>query len=172
MDIQALVNEIPDSDQSVADGIDFISNGKQFLMFNLGSECYAVDILCVEEIRSWEAPTKIPNAPEYVKGVINIRGLIVPIIDFRLKFNICRADYIDSTVVMVLTIENDTSTKTMGLVVDAVSDVIDVDENDIKAGSGFVGSIPPENVQGLVNVNDSVVTVLNVKALQQIGEQT
>jgi len=168
MDIQALVNEIPDSDQSVVEGIDFISNGKQFLMFNLGSESYAVDILCVEEIRSWEAPTKIPNAPEYVKGVINIRGLIVPIIDFRLKFDICRADYVDSTVVMVLTIDSDTITKTMGFVVDAVSDVIDVDENEIKADSGFVGSIPPENIQGLVNVNDDVVTVLNVKALQYV----
>mgnify|MGYP000486177474 FL=1 len=137
-------------------------------MFNLGNERYAVDILCVEEIRSWEQPTKIPNSPEYVKGVINIRGLIVPIIDFRLKFDICRADYIDSTVVMVLTIENEASTKTMGFVVDAVSDVIDVEDSDIKTDSGFVGSIPQENIQGLVNVNDNVVTVLNVKALQQI----
>jgi len=168
MDIQALVNEVPDSDQSVVEGIDFISNGKQFLMFNLGNERYAVDILCVEEIRSWELPAKIPNSPEYVKGVINIRGLIVPIIDFRLKFNICNADYIDSTVVIVLTIESNITTKTMGFVVDAVSDVIDVEDTDIKTDSGFVGSIPQENIQGLVNVNDSVVTVLNVKALQQI----
>ncbi|GLX76826.1 purine-binding chemotaxis protein CheW [Thalassotalea insulae] len=169
MDIQALAHEIPDIDQSMVDEIDFISNGKQFLMFNLASECYAVDILCVEEIRSWELPTKIPNSPEYVKGVINIRGLIVPIIDFRLKFNICRAEYLDSTVVMVLTIENGGTTKTMGFVVDAVSDVIDVEEQDIQADSGFVGSIPQESIQGLVNVGESVVTILNVNALQQLG---
>lgn len=168
MDIQTLAPKIPDSDQTVIEEIDFISNGKQFLMFNLGNELYAVDILCVEEIRSWEEPTIIPNAPNYVKGVINIRGLIVPIIDFRLKFDVCVAEYIDSTVVMVLTIETDDATKTMGFVVDAVSDVIDVEDDDIKVSAGFVGSIPQENVQGLVNVNERVVTLLNVPALQHI----
>lgn len=168
MDIQTFASEVPDIDQTIMEEIDFISNGQQFLMFNLGQELYAVDILCVEEIRSWEEPTLIPNAPSYVKGVINIRGLIVPIVDFRLKFNVCTAQYIDSTVVMVLTIETDEATKTMGFVVDAVSDVIDVEDEDIKTDAGFVGSIPKENVKGLVNVNERVVTLLNVTALQHV----
>jgi len=170
MNIQDMANDIPVEGDHNIEGIDFITSGDQYLTFSLDEEEYAVDILCVDEIRSWEHPTKIPNAPTYVKGVINIRGLIVPIVDLRLKFSLSEAVYIDTTVVIVLTIENEEEdkAKTIGFVVDAVSDVIDVNSNDIKSDHGFGGNIPADNIQGLFNVDDNVVTVLNVVALQHI----
>jgi len=80
MDIQALAQDVPIEGEYTMEGVDFITSGEQYLTFLLSQEQYAVDILCVEEIRSWEQPTKIPNAPSYVKGVINMRGIIVPIV--------------------------------------------------------------------------------------------
>ena len=150
------------------EGVDFITSGEQYLTFLLAQEQYAVDILCVEEIRSWEQPTKIPNAPSYVKGVINMRGIIVPIVDLRLKFTIGEALYRDSTVVIVLTVEANAKSRTIGFVVDAVSDVLNADEGDIKNAPAFGGCVPQNYVEGLVNVGDNVVTLLNVKALQEI----
>jgi purine-binding chemotaxis protein CheW len=168
MDIQALADEIPMEGEYNLEGIDFISSGKQYLTFILAQEQYAVDILCVEEIRSWENPTKIPNAPNYVKGVINMRGIIVPIVDLRMKFNIGEANYSDTTVVIVLTVETTEKTRTIGFVVDAVSDVLNVEENEIKPAPAFGGCVPQNYLDGLVNVSDNVVTLLNVKALQAV----
>ena len=168
MDIQALAKEIPSEGEQSLEGIDFITNGDQYLTFLLDKEQYAVDILCVEEIRSWELPTIIPNAPHYVKGVINMRGIIVPIIDLRLKFNIGQPLYTETTVVIVLTVETEEQTRTIGFIVDAVSDVLDVDENEIKKATAFGGHVPQEYVGGLINVGDNVVTLLNVETLQEI----
>jgi len=168
MDIQALAAEVPVEGEYNLEGIDFISSGKQYLAFILAQEQYAVDILCVEEIRSWENPTKIPNAPSYIKGVINMRGIIVPIVDLRLKFSIGEANYSETTVVIVLTVEGDSSTRTIGFVVDAVSDVLNTEEEDIKNAPAFGGCVPQHYVAGLVNVGDNVVTLLNVEALQTI----
>jgi len=168
MNIQSLVDEVPVEGEYAMEGIDFISSGEQFLTFLLAQEQYAVNILCVEEIRSWENPTKIPNAPQYVKGVINMRGIIVPIIDLRLKFDIGEAIYCETTVVVVLTVVNDDKSRTIGFVVDAVSDVLNAEENEIKKAPAFGGCVPQEYISGLVNVAESVVTVLNVVALQTI----
>jgi len=168
MNIQSLVDEVPVEGEYSMEGIDFISSGEQFLTFLLAQEQYAVNILCVEEIRSWENPTKIPNAPHYVKGVINMRGIIVPIIDLRLKFDIGEAIYCETTVVVVLTVVNDDKSRTIGFVVDAVSDVLNAEENEIKKAPAFGGCVPQEYIAGLVNVAENVVTVLNVVALQTI----
>jgi len=162
MDAQSLVHDVP------VEGGDLICNGEQYLTFLLEQEHYAVDILCVEEIRNWTPPTKIPNAPNYVKGVINMRGVIIPIIDLRLKFNIGNTSYTDTTVVVVLTIVAEHETKTIGYVVDAVSDVILINNKEIESQSGFVGRVPPENILGRVNINDGVVTVLNILTLYKI----
>lgn len=170
MNIQSLANDIPSEGEYSLEGIDFITNGEQYLTFMLANEQYAIDILCVEEIRSWEKPTQIPNSPEHVKGVINMRGIIVPIIDLRIKFSVGTANYSEVTVVIVLTIESEEETKTIGFVVDAVSDVLDADESDIKKAPAFGGQIPPHFVKGLVNVEDNVVTLLNAEALQIIEE--
>jgi len=168
MDIQALAQDVPIEGEYSMEGVDFITSGEQYLTFLLSQEQYAVDILCVEEIRSWEQPTKIPNAPSYVKGVINMRGIIVPIVDLRLKFAIGEAHYSELTVVIVLTVETESKSRTIGFVVDAVSDVLNAEENDIKNAPAFGGCVPQHYVEGLVNVGDNVVTLLNVKSLQEI----
>lgn len=168
MDIQALAKEIPEQGEYSLEGIDFISSGKQYLTFLLRDEQYAVDILCVEEIRSWEQPTVIPNAPKYVKGVINMRGIIVPIIDLRLKFKVGQAIYDEFTVVIVLTVEIDEHSRTIGFVVDAVSDVLNAEDNEIKKSPYFGGCVPQAYIDGLINVGAKVVTLLNVETLQLI----
>jgi purine-binding chemotaxis protein CheW len=170
MDIQALANEIPAQGEQALEGIDFITSGEQYLTFLLSQEQYAVDILCVEEIRSWENPTKIPNAPAHVKGVINMRGIIVPIIDLRQKFKIGQAIYCETTVVIVLTIASSGKKRTIGFVVDAVSDVLNAEQDDIKNAPAFGGCIPQNFIDGLVNVGEKVVTLLNVDALQVLEE--
>ena len=168
MDIQSLVEEVPVEGEYSLEGIDFINSGEQYLTFILDQEQYGVDILCVEEIRSWEGPTKIPNSPDYVKGDINMRGIIVPIVDLRLKFNIGSAKYDDVTVVIVLTIEMDEKSRTIGFVVDAVADVLNAEESEIKSAPAFGGCVPQHYINGLVNTGDNVITLLNVQALQTI----
>jgi len=100
----------------------------EFLIFRLGDEEYGVDILRVQEIRSYEAPTRIANAPDFIKGVINLRGVIVPIVDLRLKFALSSAQYNDLTVVVMLNLSN----RIVGAVVDAVSDVLALDQAHIR----------------------------------------
>lgn len=149
------------------EGIDFISNGDQYLTFILGDEHYAIDILTVKEIRGWDKPTKIPKSPHYVKGVTNLRGVIVPIIDLREQFCIGEVTYSPTTVVIVLTKSNQ---RTMGFVVDAVSDVLNVEEESIKKAPSFNGSVPSHYIDGLVNVGDNVVTLLSVEQLLDLDE--
>lgn len=168
MDIQALAQQIPVEGEHSLEGIDFITNGEQYLTFMLSDEQYAVDILCVEEIRSWEKPTQIPNAPSYVKGVINMRGVIVPIIDLREKFGVGEPTYSEITVVIVLTIEGEGKPKTIGFVVDAVSDVLNAEEHEIKKAPLFGGSVPPNYIEGLINQGSGVVTLINVNQLKKI----
>jgi purine-binding chemotaxis protein CheW len=168
MDIQMLADEVPVEGEYSLEGIDFITSGEQYLTFLLADEQYAVDILCVEEIRSWENPTRIPNSPCYIKGVINMRGIIVPIVDLRMKFNIGEASYCETTVVIVLTVETENKTRTIGFVVDAVSDVLNVEANEIKPAPAFGGCVPQNHLDGLVNVGENVVTLLNVNTLQEI----
>lgn len=166
MNIQAMANEIPVEGEHSIEGIDFITSADQYLTFTLAHEQYAVDILCVEEIRSWERPTIIPNSPSYIQGVINMRGVIVPIIDLRLKFSIGEASYTETTVVIVLTYQAESSSRTMGFVVDAVSDVLNVESEDIKPAPHFGGCVPPQYIEGLINADSNVVTLLNVANLQ------
>ncbi len=170
MNIQAMAKDIPSEGEQAIQGIDFITNGDQYLTFLLAQEQYAVDILCVEEIRSWERPTIIPNSPSYIKGVINMRGIIVPIVDLRLKFEIGKAQYLETTVVIVLTFQNDgeSESRTIGFVVDAVSDVLNAQESEIKSAPSFGGCVPQEYIDGLINSENKVVTLLNVANLQRL----
>ena len=121
----------------------------EFLAFKLGDEEYGIDILRVQEIRSYEQPTAIANAPSFMKGVVNLRGTIVPIIDMRLKFSLSNASYDDFTVVIVLNIGK----RVVGMVVDAVSDVISLSPENIRPAPEFGAmllhglAIPEENKQ-------------------------
>lgn len=164
------INRLDKNDISL-EGIDFISGGNQYLTFRLCEEHYGVDILSVTEIRGWDEPTLIPNSPGYVKGVINLRGVIVPILDLRIRFQIGEADYTPTTVVIVLAVKNDRMKCTMGFVVDAVSDVLNADSQDIKSAPSFGGLVAPQYIQGLVNVGADVVTLLNVEQLLKLEDE-
>ena len=145
-------------------------NADQFLTFILAGEEYGVDILRVQEIRGWTSATVIPNVPEYVRGVINLRGTIVPIIDLRSRFGMKDADYGPTTVVIVLKIIGATGDRVMGIVVDAVSDVYNVDRQAIKSPPDFGGKLSVDFIRGLATVNEKMVIVLDIDRLMNNAE--
>ena len=104
----------------------------QVLTFVLGSETYGVDILRVQEIRGWSAVTKIPNSPPHVLGVLNLRGSIVPVVDLRKRFNLEQAEYTAITVIIVLSVRSESGRRDFGVVVDGVSDVVDVQASAVR----------------------------------------
>ncbi len=136
----------------------------QYLTFMLAGEEYGVDILRVQEIKGWEEATHIPNTPEYVKGVINIRGTIVPIIDLRARFNLDTIAYGATTVVIVLKVESDNSERTMGVIADGVSDVYNISEKDLKE-SPEMGTSGINYVNGLATVGEKMIITLDIDAL-------
>ncbi len=146
-----------------------IENLVQFLSFTLGNEEYGVDILRVQEIRSWEPVSRIPNVPSYEKGVVNLRGSIVPIVDLRERFGLGHVDYSPLTVVVVLQIETkEGKIRTMGVVVDSVSDVVDVDKKTIQDAPNFGTKVSTEFINGLASVNDRMVMLLDVEKLLKL----
>jgi len=156
-------------DGDINDDGDFIINGQQYLTFVLGGESYGVDILSVKEIRGWDEATLVPNSPDYVKGVVNLRGTIVPIIDLRVRFDVGKINFLPTTVVIILSGDEELGNRTVGFIVDAVSDVLDVEDKDMKSSPDFDGSVPADYIYGLVNTNESVITVLNVECLISMG---
>lgn len=141
--------------------------GSDFLSFDLAHELYGVDIQTVEEIRVWEKPTLIPRAPDFILGVINLRGMIVPIMDLRVRFSIGNVEYLPTTVVLILKSGEGAGNRMMGIVVDAVSDVIDMGNNSLMPPIG--DSVVMPFVSGLLNVDAQVMSLLNVDALLDIG---
>jgi purine-binding chemotaxis protein CheW len=141
----------------------------QYLTFMLAGEEYGVDILRVQEIKGWDTVTKIPNTPEYVKGVINLRGTIVPIIDMRQRFELEIKEYGPTTVVIVLKVMSRDVERTMGVVVDAVSDVYNLTDEDIKPAPDFGAKIDTEYVKGLATVNEKMVILLDIDKLINVG---
>ena len=141
---------------------------QQFLSFTLGDEEYGVDILRVQEIRSWEPVSRIPNVPFYEKGVVNLRGAIVPIIDLRERFDLGHVVYSPLTVVVVLQANYDHKTRIMGIVVDSVSDVLDVNRHTIQSSPRFCTKVSTEFVNGLVSVNDRMLVLLDVDKLLKL----
>ena len=142
----------------------------QYLSFTLGNEEYGVDILSVQEIRSWEPVSRIPNVPFYEKGVVNLRGSIVPIIDLREKLHIKFTDYTLLTVVVVLqTIDNE-KIRTMGVVVDSVSDVITINKAEVQNAPDFGTKVNNEFINGLISVDERMVILLNVDKLLKLEE--
>ena len=137
----------------------------QYLSFVLGKEEYAVDILRVQEIRSWEPVSRVPNVPIYEKGVVNLRGAIVPIIDLRERFSLSKAEYTSLTVVVVLQTGSGNHTRIMGVVVDSVSDVISVERVEIQGAPDFGTKVSNEFINGLVSVNERMVMLLDVDKL-------
>ena len=142
----------------------------QYLTFVMDNEEYGVDILSVQEIRGWEKPTKIPNAPDYLKGVINLRGTIVPIVDLRARFHLEQVEYTQITVVIVLKMLAEGSTRTVGIVVDAVSDVYSIAANDIRESPDITNTDNSLFIQGLANVDEKMVIILQLAGLLDDAE--
>src|SRR5438552_18994064 len=125
----------------------------QVLTFVLGKETYGVAILRVQEIRGWSAVTKIPHAPPHVLGVLNLRGSIVPIVDLRMRFSLDRAEYTTVTVIIVVSVISAAGgRRDFGVVVDGVSDVVDVDTAEVKASSDLVSKAATDYIRRLVPV--------------------
>ena len=142
---------------------------EQYLTFIMAEEEYGVDIFAVQEIRGWESATPVPNSPKYLKGVINLRGTIVPIMDLRQRFDLPKVDYGEETVVVVLKIFTDIGTRTMGIIVDAISDVYDVPIGE--ANNKGLGDNQNSNyIKGLVTVNKHMVILLELQNLLTIDD--
>jgi len=137
----------------------------QVLSFILGNEEYGVDILRVQEIKGWERTTAIPNSPDYVMGVINLRGAVVPIVDLRVRFHLNNITYDDSTVVIILKANENGIEKIVGIVVDGVSDVHSLKANSMQSAPEVGGVIHTEYVSGLATFEDNMIIILHVDQL-------
>ncbi len=137
----------------------------QVLTFCLGSETYAVDILLVQEIRGWAPVTRLPQAPRHILGMLNLRGSIVPVIDLRVRFGLEEAIFTPVTVIIVLSVHTASGRREFGLVVDGVSDVVDVDAADLKETPSLGNKASAELIKGLAVVADRMLILLNVEEL-------
>ncbi|AEE23518.1 CheW protein [Glaciecola sp. 4H-3-7+YE-5] len=137
------------------------AESNEFLSFFLGEEHYALDIMTVKEIRGYETVTKIANAPSFIKGVINLRGDIVPIIDLRIKFSVGEATYTEFTIVIMLNVCD----RIVGIVVDGVSDVIKLQDEDIRPPPEFGVAFDSKYLLGLASLEEHMVILVNIESL-------
>jgi purine-binding chemotaxis protein CheW len=137
-----------------------VKPSKQFLTFRIGGEEYGMDILKVQEIRSYEAPTRVAHAPSFVKGVVNLRGVIVPIMDMRIKLG-CEAQYNAFTVVIVMNIGN----RTVGMAVDSVSDVLELEADQIRQAPEIAAAIDSRHVTGLGKIGERILILLDIAGM-------
>lgn len=143
----------------------------QYLSFNLGGDDYCVDILRVQEIRGWEELRPLPDTPEYVKGVLDLRGTIVPIIDLRIRLNMEHVEYHPTTVIIVLSVKREEGeAQLVGAVVDAVSDVLDVKDTEIKKAPQIGSRINDRYIRGMVSRDERMVVLLDVDLLFKSNE--
>ena len=145
---------------------DVALSGGEYLTFILGSEEYGIEILKVQEIRSYEAVTKIANTPDFIKGVINLRGSIVPIIDLRMRFKLSNAEYNNTTVVIILNLSN----RTMGMVVDGVSDVLALSSAQISPVPELVSNIDTKYLLGLGTADERMLILVDIEQLMSSKE--
>lgn len=138
-----------------------VADTREYLTFHLGKEEYGIDILKVQEIRGYEQPTRIANAPEFIKGVVNLRGTIVPIVDMRLKFNCAKIEYNAFTVVIILNLHS----RVVGIVVDSVSDVMELSPDAIRPAPDIESSIDSGCTLGLGSIGDRMLILLDIEKL-------
>ncbi|MBE0505585.1 MAG: chemotaxis protein CheW [Marinospirillum sp.] len=143
-----------------------IAGHQEFLTFTLGEEEYAIDILKVQEIRGYDAVTRIANTPSYIKGVINMRGVIVPVVDMRLKFNVGEAVYDQFTVMIILNLGE----RVVGMVVDSVSDVVALSPDEIRTAPEFGAAMDTQYIQGLASIEDRMAIVVDIEKLMTSNE--
>ena len=139
---------------------------REVLVFVIGKEEYAVDILKVQEIRGYEKVTAIPAAPHYLKGVVNLRGVIVPVIDMRIKFGVAEPRYDSFTVVVILRL----ASRVVGIVVDGVSDVVPLAASDVKEAPRLGASVDASFLTGVATLGDRMVLLLDIEKFLSSGE--
>jgi len=162
-EMQVIVNEAltgnPNAARAAVNAAE--AEGREFLTFRLGAEEYGIEILKVREIRSWEEPTAIANTPAFIKGVINLRGTIVPIVDLRLKFNLSEVKYDLFTVVIILSVAK----RVVGIVVDAVSDVITLASQQMSPAPEFGAALDTRFITGLGTVGERMLILADIERL-------
>ncbi|WP_163559533.1 chemotaxis protein CheW [Halomonas sp. NO4] len=137
------------------------AQNSEFLVFSLGDEEYAIDILKVQEIRGYENVTRIANTPDFIKGVTNLRGVIVPIVDLRIKFHLDKVEYGGQTVVIVVNVED----RIVGIVVDGVSDVMTLSPDQIKPAPEFGVTLSSDFLSGLGSLDDRMLVIVDIDKL-------
>ncbi|MCG6656211.1 chemotaxis protein CheW [Halomonas campisalis] len=150
------MNQTPEAAMAAAE-----AHNREFLVFSLGDEEYAVDILKVQEIRGYENVTRIANAPDFIKGVTNLRGVIVPIVDLRIKFHLDKVEYGGQTVVIVVNVED----RVVGIVVDGVSDVMTLSPDQIKPAPEFGVTLSSDFLSGLGSLEDRMLVIVDIDKL-------
>ena len=138
----------------------------EFLTFRLGAEEYGIDILRVQEIRSYEEPTRIANAPHFIKGVVNLRGVIVPVVDLRIKLNCEKVEYNGFTVVIVLNVHG----RVVGAVVDSVSDVLELSQELIKPAPEMNTNVDTSYITGIASVGERMLILMDIAALMSSAD--
>ena len=156
---------VQNADTQIAGG-DAGTYTQEYLTFTLGPEEYAIDILKVQEIRGYEQPTTIANTPAFIKGVINLRGIIVPIVDMRIKFGVGKAEYTPFTVVIILSI----GSRVVGMVVDGVSDVTSLRSDQVRPAPEFAATVDTRYIKGLGTLGERMLIVVDIEKLMLSNE--
>jgi len=153
---------------TLSNQISFATDGSQYLTFRLAEEEYGVEILKVQESKGYSAITPIPNTPSYLKGVMNLRGTIVPVVDLRSKFAMDEAEYNQFTVIIVVKV----GPKVMGLIVDAVSDVLNIPKVDIQATPDFGSEVDARYINGMAKAGEKLVVLLDIDRVMNAVDDT
>jgi purine-binding chemotaxis protein CheW len=140
--------------------------GREYLAFSLGGEEYAVNILQVQEIRAYERVTRIANMPSFIKGVMNLRGAVVPVVDLRVRFNVGKAEYDASTIVIVINI----GPRTIGMVVDGVSDVVAIKASELRPAPQIAGVLTAEFLEGVAILDKRMLIIVDINGLMSSKE--
>jgi purine-binding chemotaxis protein CheW len=143
---------------TLSNTITFATDGSQYLTFRLADEEYGVEILKVQEIKGYSAITPIPNTPRHIKGVMNLRGTIVPVVDLRAKLTMPESEVNQFTVIIVVTV----GAKVMGMIVDAVSDVLDIPRADVQPTPDFGAAVDARFINGMAKAGDKLVVLLDI----------
>ena len=141
-------------------------SSREFLTFTLGAEEYGIDILKVQEIRGYDTVTSIANTPDFIKGVINLRGVIVPIVDMRIKFHLGQVEYDQFTVVIILNVAG----RVVGIVVDGVSDVVALSPEEIRAAPNFSSRLDTQFIMGLGALEERMLILIDIEKLMTSRE--
>ncbi len=143
---------------------------EQYLTFEIDGEVYGIDILKIREIKGWEGVRDVPNTPDFMKGVINLRGIMVPVVDMRLRFGMKQVEYTPTTVVIVVSVMSNDKEILIAFVVDAVSDVMDISDDNYRDIPTFGCKIDARYMTGMAVVEDKTIILLNVDKIMQDEE--